>query len=195
MASFIEELPEKMKKILKETSLFLKKSYQDYQTKKAIEEAKRKKLEEINSTMQAISVMARKLHKEDNSLIEQRFKYYPVASYEEKTVIENEKEVTKMVPAGQDYFPVITYQKSEKLGTSGIKVYGEFYELQFYGNLDDEIKTNLTDHWKDYKSSFANEATTFVTTTQKGEKKMIFALVSKETGKTIQKAKFDNIIF
>lgn len=195
MASFIEELPEKMKKILKETSLFLKKSYQDYQTKKAIEEAKRKKLEEINSTSQAISVMVRKLHKEDNSLIEQRFKYYPVASYEKKTVIENEKEVTKNVEVGQDYFPFISYQKSEKLGTSGIEIFGEFYELQFYGNLDDEIKTNLTDHWKDYKSSFANEATTFVTTTQKGEKKMIFALVSKETGKTIQKAKFDNIIF
>lgn len=195
MTSFIEELPNKVKKILKETSLFVKKSYQDYQTKKAIEEAKRKKLEEINSTMQAISLMARKLYKEDNSLIEQRFKYYSVASYEEKIVIENEKEVTKMVPAGQDYFPVITYQKSEKLGTSGMEVYGEFYELQFFGNLDDEIKTNLTDHWKDYKSSFANEATTFVTTTKKGEKKMIFALVSKETGKTIQKAKFDNIIF
>lgn len=199
MPSVIEELPKKIwgktKESVKVTFSYLKKWHNDYQRKKVLLEAQQKKQQEINSIANVLSNNVRMLYKEDNSLIEQNFNYAPFPIHENKTVVENGKEVTKSVLVGYKYIPQISHRRSERLGKSEIEVYGDFYELQFYGDIDEGIKHNLNDRWKSFINSSIDKATTFAMVTEKGEKKLIFAVVDKETESIIRTAKINNIIF
>lgn len=189
MVSIFEEFTvkawEKTKEISKTTYGFLKKQHQLYEMEKArkIEKERKKRVrEEISSTI-------RTLYDEDDSFILKNFPFVEVPKYEEQEFTENGRTIKKIVQVGISYFPTVSVTNVLYLPRDEI-ISGEFYQVNHFGKIEDDIRKNLESRWKVYSKGY-------LTTTiglDEGVRSLVFVRCDKETMKRIRGFKVQGII-
>lgn len=189
MASIFEELTvkalEKTKEISKTIYVFLKKQYLVYELEKAREtEEERKKL-----VSEDISSIIRTLYDEDDSFILKNFPFDEVPKYEEQEFIEKGRTIKKFVQVGVSYFPTVSVTNVLYLPRDEV-ISGEFYQVNHFGKIEDDIRKNLESRWKVYSKGY-------LTTTiglDEGVRSLVFVRCDKETMKRIRGFKVQGII-